>query len=54
LKNVQTKPDVLIASITHGAVSEVPNGDSRFAPGDRVVVVCSQRGKLQQFSDIFA
>ena len=54
LKNVQTKPDVLIASITHGAVSEVPNGDSRFAPGDRVVVVCSHRGKLQQFSDIFA
>lgn len=54
LKNIHTKPDVLIASITHGARSEVPHGDSQFAPGDRVVVVSGHPGMLQQFGDIFA
>ena len=54
LKNIRLKSHVLIASITHGAKSQVPNGESQFAPGDRVVVVSSQRGTLQQFGDIFA
>ena len=54
LKDMQLKPDVLIASITHGAASSVPNGQSKFQPGDRLVVVTSRRGSLQQLSDIFA
>ena len=54
LKSIRLKPDVLIASITHGSNSEIPNGDSRFVPGDRLVVVTSRRGMLQQLSDIFA
>ena len=54
LKELKLKPDVLIASITHGAKSEVPNGNSLFCEGDSVVVVTSGRGVLQQLNDIFA
>ena len=54
LKEMNLKPGVLIASITHGALSSVPNGQSSFVPGDRLVVVTSRRGSLQQLSDIFA
>jgi len=54
LKQIRLKPDVLIANITHGSKSVVPNGDSIFAPGDRIVVVTSRCGMLQQLSDIFA
>ena len=54
LKELKLKPNVLIASITHGAASEVPNGDSVFREGDSLVVVTSGRGVLQQLNDIFA
>jgi len=54
LKAMKLKPDVLIASIIHGTTSQIPGGDSQFVPGDRVVVVTSRRGSLQQMGDIFA
>lgn len=54
LKNMNTKSDVLIASITHEAKTVIPNGDSLFVPGDRVVVVSGTPGGLQQLNDIFA
>ena len=54
LKELKLKPNVLIAGITHGALSELPNGNSAFLPGDVVVVVTSGRGVLQQLGDIFA
>lgn len=54
LKNLKLKPNVLIASISHGARSEVPSGDSVFREGDSLVVVTSGRGVLQQLNDIFA
>ena len=54
LKDLKLKPNVLIASITHGATSQVPSGNSVFLPGDVVVVVTSGRGILQQLGDIFA
>lgn len=54
LKDLKLKPDLLIASITHGARSEVPGGMSMFHAGDSVVVVTSGRGMLQQLNDIFA
>jgi trk system potassium uptake protein TrkA len=54
LKDLKLKPDLLIASITHGARSEVPGGLSTFQAGDSVVVVTSGRGTLQQLNDIFA
>ena len=54
LKELKLKPNVLIASITHGAKTSVPNGDSVFENGDSVVVVTSGRNVLQQLNDIFA
>ncbi len=54
LKDLKLKPNVLIASISHGAASEVPNGLSTFDVGDSLVVVTSGRGVLQQLNDIFA
>lgn len=54
LKNLRLKSGVLIASIIHGTTPEVPNGDSRFVPGDRIVAVTEHRGMLQQLSDMFA
>lgn len=54
LKELQLKPNVLIASITHGSRTEVPNGNSVFQNGDALVVVTSGRGVLQQLNDIFA
>ena len=54
LKDIKLKPNVLIASITHGADSQIPNGNSIFQPGDTVVVVTSGRGVLQSINDIFA
>lgn len=54
LKDLKLKPNVLIASITHGAKTQVPSGDSVFREGDSLVVVTSGRGVLQQLNDIFA
>ena len=54
LKELKLKQGVLIAGIVHGMQSEVPGGDSRFVPGDRVVVVTGRRGMLRQLGDIFA
>ncbi len=54
LKQMKLKPGVLVASITHGSQTRLPNGDSTFAPGDTVVVVTGGRGTLQQINDIFA
>ena len=52
-KKLKFRPEVLVASITRGTKTEIPNGDSVFMPGDTVVVVTSGRGLLQQFGDIF-
>lgn len=54
LRQIKLKPNVLVVSITHGADTRIPNGDSVFVPGDTVVVVTSGRGVLQNFNDIFA
>ena len=54
LKSLKLKPNVLIASITHGAHTEIPNGNSMFHAGDSLVLVTSGRGILQQLNDIFA
>lgn len=54
LKNLKPKANVLIASITHGSVTEIPNGDSMFHAGDSLVIVTTGRGSIQQLNDIFA
>lgn len=54
LKKLNPKANVLIASITRGSATEIPNGDSVFLPGDVLVVVTTDRGSVRQLSDIFA
>ena len=54
LKEIRLKPNVLLVSISHGAVNEIANGDSVFQPGDTVVVVTNSREVIKQFNDIFA
>ncbi len=53
LKQLKTRPNVLIATIAHGSHTEIPNGDSVFQQGDSLVVVTSGRGVLKQINDIF-
>ena len=54
LKDLNLKPNVLIASITHGARTEVPSGNSCFQSGDSLVVVTNGQETLLQLNDIFA
>lgn len=54
LKRIKLKANVLVASITHGAHTEIPAGNSRFTKGDTLVVVTNGRGVLHQLNDIFA
>lgn len=54
LKSIRLKPDVLLVSITHGAQTEIPGGNSIFLEGDTIVAVTSRRGSLRQVNDIFA
>jgi len=55
LKEIKLKPDVLLVSISHGAATEIANGDSVFRKGDTVVVVdTNNREIIKQLNDIFA
>jgi trk system potassium uptake protein TrkA len=54
LRDMKLKPDVLLASITRGSRTHIPNGDSFIEVGDTVVVVTGKRGSLHQINDIFA
>ena len=53
LKNLKPKSNVLIAGITHGAWTEIPNGDSSFHLGDSVVVVTRGGSTVRQLNDAF-
>ena len=54
LKDFKLKPNVLLVSISHGAATEIPNGNSVFTRGDTVVVVTNSRENIRQLNDIFA
>ncbi|MDY4583580.1 MAG: Trk system potassium transporter TrkA [Candidatus Faecousia sp.] len=54
LKEIRLKPNVLLVSISHGAATEIANGDSAFRQGDTVVVVTNGREVIRQLNDIFA
>ena len=54
LKEIRLKPNVLLVSISHGATTEIANGESAFAKGDTVVVVTNGREVIRQLNDIFA
>jgi len=54
LKELKPKPNVLVAGITHGAWTEIPNGDSMFHKGDSVVVVVTRSDTtVRQLNDCF-
>ena len=54
LKEIRLKPNVLLVSISHGADTEIANGNSSFRKGDLVVVVTNSRENIRQLNDIFA
>jgi len=54
LKEIKLKPNVLLVSISHGADTEIANGNSSFHKGDLVVVVTNGRETIRQLNDIFA
>ncbi len=53
LKDIRLKPGVLVVSISHGAVTEIANGESQFQQGDLVVVVTNGKEIIRQLNDIF-
>ena len=53
LKNLKPKSNVLIGGITHGAWTEIPNGDSCFNRGDSVVVITRGGSTVRQLNDAF-
>ena len=53
LKKLSLKKNVLVASITHGGETEIPNGDSHYSVGDSVIIVAGSGTVLKRFNDIF-
>lgn len=53
LKHISVKPNILIACITHGVQTEIPNGESMYQIGDTVIVVSSGEDVIYQLNDIF-
>ncbi len=55
LKDIKLKSDILLVSISHGAETEIPNGNSMFQQGDTVVIVDTNNKEIiRQLNDIFA
>ena len=54
LKDIHLRDGVLLVSITHGSITEIPGGNSVFTEGDTIVAVTNRRGSLRQINDIFA
>ncbi len=53
LKTIKIRKNVLIACIMHGMQTIIPNGDSTFVRGNRIIVVSSQNVAIRQINDIF-
>lgn len=54
LKDLKLKANVLLVSITRAGHTEIPNGNSRFMPGDYIVVVSNSQNTIHNIDDIFA
>ncbi len=54
LRDIQLKKNILVAGITHGADTKIPDGASRFAVGDFVVIVSPSEAGICELNDIFA
>lgn len=53
LKNLRIRKNVLVACIMHGRKTDIPNGDSFFEKGDRIILVSSGEQVIKQLNDIF-
>lgn len=54
LKDIKLRKNVLVACITHGGKTEIPNGDSTYRRGDTMVIVTNGSNVIHQLNDIFA
>ena len=54
LKDIRMKSSVRVVSISHGAATEIANGDSVYQQGDTIIVVTNSGVILRQLNDIFA
>ena len=54
LRQLKLRRNVLIACITHGGKTGIPDGDSAYQPGDTVIVVTSGTNVIYQLNDVFA
>ena len=54
LKDIKLKSNVLVVSVSHGAATEIANGDTMFHAGDTIIVVTNSGVVLRQLNDIFA
>ena len=52
-RSFKLRAHTLIACVTSGYTTEIPNGDSKFSLGDTIVVVTNQAGSVTQLNDIF-
>lgn len=53
LREMRIRRDILIVCITHGSMTEIPNGESMYTEGDSVIVVAKGGMTLLQLNDIF-
>lgn len=54
LKQLKLKPNVLIACISKGARTVIPDGSTSFDVGDTIVVVTNNNSRIMCLNDIFA
>ncbi len=54
LREIKLKKNILLVGINRGTHTEIPDGNSTFVAGDRLVVVASGEAAVMQLGDIFA
>ena len=53
LRDIRVKKNILVAGITRGADTVIPDGTSHFEAGDFVVVVAPSEANIDELNDIF-
>ena len=53
LKAIRLRKNVLLAGISHGGRTEIPNGDSVFHIGDTLIIVVTADTVIHQLNEIF-
>jgi len=53
LKQLRIKKGVLLACITRGANTTIPNGDSSYSVGDTLIIITTKDHVISQIGDIF-